>query len=284
MITKKDLAKLESRDLNTGSYYTVYTAKLNVAENKTNVADNSVCFAQLFGKFIDYPDDIIIKSSYNIKLVTPAHINNRNHVCFFKRKDIEKYLNILKNYFSFTYKLVVKDNYGYDLIVNNLKGTPLCHKIFLTSVRYLYEFPFSGVLYSTLQFFKNHPETEKEQLFQILYANSILFYDFNSMTSGHSLFFNLRHTISCLLKMIPKKFSKDELMTCVTETGGINDYFKDTKNIIVIDTNDEIEKEYSVAFAKARDKKLNFYQNIIDASMQDVIQKFNNIFYDTINR
>ncbi len=284
MITKKDLAKLESRKLNSGDFHTIYNVKLNVDGNERLIADNSVCFSKLFTAFIDCPDDIIIKSSYNIRLITPAHIDNRNNVCFFKRKDIEKYLNILKNYFSFTYKLKLNNDYGYSLIINNLKGTPLCHKIFLTSVRYLYEFPLSGVLYSALQFFKNHPETEKEQLFQILYINSILFYDFNSMLSGHSLFFNLHNTMTKHLSRIPKKLSKDELMTCVSEYCKINDYFSDTKNTIIKHTNAEIEEEYSIAFAKIRNGKLNLYKNIIDASMQDIIQKFNNMFYDTINR
>lgn len=284
MITKKDLAKLKSRNLNSGNFHTIYTAKLNADGNERIIANNSMCFSKLFSAFIDYPDEIIIKSSYNIRLITPAHIDNSNHVCFFKRKDIEKYLNILKNHFSFTYKLVVDEDYGYSLIVNNLKGTPLCHKIFLTSVRYLYEFPFSGVLYSTLQFFKNHPETEKEQLFQILYINSILFYDFNSMLSGHSLFSNLHNTMTKHLKRIPKKFSKYELMSCVSEGCRINDYFSEAKNVIVKHTDAEIEQEYSIAFAKTRDRKLNLYQNIIDTSIQDVIQKFNNMFYGTINR
>lgn len=280
MITKKDLANLASLNLLPGSFYTVYSAKINDEET---VYTEGVCFASLFRKFDHYSTNTILTASYTIRLVTPAHLNhNKRNVCFFKRKDIEKYLKILKNYFSFTYKIAVNDNYGYNLIINNLKGTTLCHKIFVTSIRYLYEFPFSGVLYSTLQFFENHPEAEKNQLFQMLFISSLPFQNYGGLGGGHSLFGGFYRLAVGFRLYIPDAFTKERLMCCC-ENYSINSYFHDN-NVITLEINDALYVETYKILCTLQNKTLSQYSVVTEKNTQKAIQDLNNIIYDKISK
>lgn len=280
MITKKDLANLASLNLSLGSYHTVYSAKIN--DEETFYVE-AACFASLFEIFNLYPSKTILTASYNIRLITPAHLNpNKKNVCFFKRKDIEKYLKILKNYFSFTYKIAVNDTYGYNLIINNLKGTTLCHKIFVTSIRYLYEFPFSGVLYSTLQFFENHPEAEKNQLFQMLFVNSLPFQNYGSLGGGHSLFGGFYILAVGRSLDIPNVFAKDTLMRCY-ETSSINGYFGQY-NFIPLTIDIALYEETNKILHALQSERLSQYSVFTEKNIQKAIQDLNNIIYDKISK
>lgn len=280
MITKKDLVNLASLNLSSGNFYTVYSVKIN---DEALVCDEGACFASLFRKFNFYDNKTILTLSYKIRLITPAHLKpNKKNVCFFKRKDIEKYLKILKNYFSFTYKITIDDNYGYNLIINNLKGTSLCHKIFVTSMRYLYEFPFSGVLYSTLQFFENHPEAEKNKLFQILFISSLPFQNYGSLGGGHSLFGGFYYFAVGRRLDIPNAYTKEMLMNCCS-TSSINEYFNND-NVIPLAINDALYTESYKILSKLRNERLFQYSVFTDKNIQKAIQDLNNIIYDKISK
>lgn len=285
MLTKSDKEKLKQLDLSRiGGYRTSYM----VYEGNKHIMHrpDDICFIRVFDHFISTTHyNEVFKRSYTIFLCTPRYYRHKNNLCFLKRKEIVEYLQILKNYFSFTFKLEKFDD-GYQIKINNLKGTRICHKIFLTSIRYLYEFPFSVVLYSALRFFETHPEAKQKHLYQILFISSIALSRFSALCSGHSLF-NKFCTMSVGTRLeIPKEIIKQELQSdIVDENASINGFFDRDANTTSLRITDEISQTCKELFAYERNAKpLTFYHNIVDAKMQNKIQNLINLIYETVNQ
>lgn len=284
MLTKSDKEKLKQLDLSRiGGYRTSYM----VYEGNKYIMHrpDDICFRRVFGHFVSTTSyNEVFKRSYTIFLCTPRYYHGKNNLCFLKRKEIVEYLQILKNYFSFTFKLEKCDG-GYQIKINNLKGTRICHKIFLTSIRYLYEFPYSVVLYSTLRFFETHPEAKQKHLYQILFISSITLSRFSALCSGHSLFSNF-FTASPGLCKIPKEIIKQELLSdAKDESASINEFFNRDENTTSFRITDKISQTCRELFAYERNEKpLTLYHNIVDTKMQNKIQNLINLIYETVNQ
>ena len=100
-------------------------------------------------------DKILIE--YNIQI---RHENKWgiSHYCFFSKDEIIKYLELLKDVFEFDYS--VKDGedcYWLSLSINN---TTIYHKLILTYIKYLYQYPLNYILYDSLKLMELQKDNE----------------------------------------------------------------------------------------------------------------------------
>lgn len=100
-------------------------------------------------------DEILIEYKIQIRHSEP---NDRTHYCFFSKDDIVKYIELLKDVFEFDYSLEDgEDCYWLSLSVEN---TSIYHKLILTYIKYLYQYPLNYILYDSLKLIELQKDNE----------------------------------------------------------------------------------------------------------------------------
>lgn len=106
------------------------------------------CFSNVFRMDCDTPK---ITNTYTLTIYNhPTQLQqNNNNCCFLCKKDIIKYINSCKKYVPFKYELQEVNDYY--LLTFTLKANLLTHKFVLSYLRYLYECPYSLILFETFK-------------------------------------------------------------------------------------------------------------------------------------
>lgn len=213
------------------SYSTIYQASGDlVFENKD--LEGEACFSYIFNNVkINKKQHII----YSIYISTdPSFIqeNHENNFCFLTEEQIKFHISYLRFISSFKYKITKKfiDDYSGFRIDLDLNAIGIVHKMFLTWIRYLYEYPYNLVLYDSFKLREEKRFIEKSN-----YLNIVNFV--TSFFSNESI-----HQIPLYLHKIPKfitrKSFKDRLMKC----DRLNDILEDSGiRIKMVDEYDEID-------------------------------------------
>lgn len=81
-----------------------------------------------------------------------------SHYCFFSKDEIIKYLELLKDVFEFDSSIKDgEDCYWLSLSINN---TSIYHKLILTYIKYLYQYPLNYILYDSLKLMELQKDNE----------------------------------------------------------------------------------------------------------------------------
>lgn len=189
------------------NFDTIYQASGDLFfENKNLVGE--ACFSYIFRNVINNKKQHII---YSIYISTdPGYMQDykANNLCILTEEQIKFHITYLRFISSFKYKITKKfiDYYSGFRIDLDLNAIGAVHKMFLTWIRYLYEYPYSLVLYDSFKL-----REEKRFLEKSNYLNIVNFVTtFYSNDYIHQI---PRHTIK-IPKFITRKSFKDKLMKC----------------------------------------------------------------------
>lgn len=212
------------------NYSTIYQASGDlVFENKNLVGE--ACFSYIFNNVRNNKKQHII---YSIYISTdPSYIqeNRENNFCILTEEQIIFHISYLRFISSFKYKITKKfiDDYSGFRIDLDLNAIGIVHKMFLTWIRYLYEYPYNLVLYDSFKLREDKRFIEKSNYLNIV----------NFVTTFYSN--DWIHQIpKChnIPKFITRKSFKDRLMKC----DFLNDILKNSNiKIEQFEEYDEIE-------------------------------------------
>lgn len=189
------------------NYSTIYQASGDlVFENKNLVGE--ACFSYIFNNVRNNKKQHII---YSIYISTdPSYIqeNRENNLCILTEEQIRFHISYLRFISSFKYKITKKfiDDYPGFRIDLDLNAIGSVHKMFLTWIRYLYEYPYNLVLYDSFKLREEKRFIEKSN-----YLNIVNFVTtFYSSDWIHQIPKSLHH----IPEFITRKSFKDRLMKC----------------------------------------------------------------------
>ena len=201
------------------NYDTIYQASGDLTfENKD--LDGNACFSYIFRNVINRIKQHIV---YRIYISTDTGYMQdckANNLCILTEEQIRFHITYLRFISSFKYKITKKfvDNYSGFRIDLDLNAIGIVHKMFLTWIRYLYEYPYSLVLYDSFKLREEKRFIEKSNYLNIV----------NFVTSFYSDEFihQIPHYISKIPKFITRKSFKNRLMKCdrlndILENSGI---------------------------------------------------------------
>lgn len=108
------------------------------------------------------------KVTWKIKVLKPEGWDERYGRCvtFFKPEDYVEYYDRLKQIYPFEYKIEECDKYY--LITLDINASCMWHKIILTMMRYIYQYPMNYILYDALQLKKIHKDEDIMDLLTIV--------------------------------------------------------------------------------------------------------------------
>lgn len=189
------------------NYSSIYQASGDlVFENKNLVGE--ACFSYIFNNVRNNKKQHII---YSIYISTdPSYIqeNRENNLCILTEEQIRFHISYLRFISSFKYKITKKfiDDYPGFRIDLDLNAIGSVHKMFLTWIRYLYEYPYNLVLYDSFKLREEKRFIEKSN-----YLNIVNFVTtFYSSDWIHQIPKSLHH----IPEFITRKSFKDRLMKC----------------------------------------------------------------------
>ena len=151
------------------NYCTIYQASGDlVFENKNLVGE--ACFSYIFRNVKDNKKQHII---YSIYISTdPSFIkeNRENNLCILTEEQIIFHISYLRFISSFKYRITKKfiDKYPGFRIDLDLNAIGIVHKMFLTWIRYLYEYPYNLVLYDSFKLREEKRFIEKSNYLNIV--------------------------------------------------------------------------------------------------------------------
>ena len=226
------------------NYSTIYQASGDlVFENKKLIGE--ACFSYIFRNVKNNKKQHII---YSIYISTdPSYIqeNRENNLCILTEEQIRFHITYLRFISSFKYKITKKfiDDYPGFRIDLDLNAIGIVHKMFLTWIRYLYEYPYNLVLYDSFKLREEKRFIEKSN-----YLNIVNFVTtFYSTDNIHQI----PRSLVSIPEFITRKSFKDRLMKC----DYLNDILKNS------DVKIEQFKEYDEIddFIKDFDNRKNKY-------------------------
>lgn len=226
------------------SYSTIYQASGDlVFENKD--LEGQACFSYIFRNVRNNKKQHIIYSIYISTDPSFIQDNRESNLCILTEEQIRFHMSYLRFISSFKYKITKKfiDNYSGFRIDLDLNAIGNVHKMFLTWIRYLYEYPYNLVLYDSFKLREEKRFIEKSNYLNIVnfvttfYSNDWI----HQIPKSH-------HNIP---EFITRKSFKDRLMKC----DHLNDILKNSNIQIALFTEyDEIED-----FIKDFDNRKNKY-------------------------
>lgn len=226
------------------SYSTIYQASGDlVFENKD--LEGQACFSYIFRNVRNNKKQHIIYSIYISTDPSFIQDNRESNLCILTEEQIRFHMSYLRFISSFKYKITKKfiDNYSGFRIDLDLNAIGNVHKMFLTWIRYLYEYPYNLVLYDSFKLREEKRFIEKSNYLNIVnfvttfYSNDWI----HQIPKSH-------HNIP---EFITRKSFKDRLMKC----DHLNDILKNSNIQIALFTEyDEIDD-----FIKDFDNRKNKY-------------------------
>ena len=226
------------------SYSTIYQAFGDlVFENKD--LERQACFSYIFRNVRNNKKQHIIYSIYISTDPSFIQDNRESNFCILTEEQIRFHISYLRFISSFKYKITKKfiDDYSGFRIDLDLNAIGNVHKMFLTWIRYLYEYPYNLVLYDSFKLREEKRFIEKSN-----YLNIVNFVTtFYSDESIHQI----PKSYQKIPEFITRKSFKDRLMKC----DNLNDILKNSNIQIVRFTKyDEIDD-----FIKDFDNRKNKY-------------------------
>lgn len=221
------------------NYSTIYQASGDlVFENKD--LEGQACFSYIFRNVRNNKKQHII---YSIYISTdPSYIqdNSENNLCILTEEQIRFHMSYLRFISSFKYKITKKfiDDYSGFRIDLDLNAIGNVHKMFLTWIRYLYEYPYNLVLYDSFKLREEKRFIEKSNYLNIV--------NFVTVFYSNDWIHQIPKSYHKIPKFITRKSFKDRLMKCdclnnilensniriarFTEYDKIDDFIKDFDN------------------------------------------------------
>lgn len=221
------------------SYSTIYQASGDlVFENKD--LEGQACFSYIFRNVKNNKKQHII---YSIYISTdPGFIqdNRESNFCILTEEQIRFHISYLRFISSFKYKITKKfiDDYSGFRIDLDLNAIGNVHKMFLTWIRYLYEYPYNLVLYDSFKL-----REEEKFIKKLNYLNIV---NFVTVFYSNDLIHQIPRSYHRIPEFITRKSFKDRLMNCdrlndilenfniqvtqFTEYDEIDDFIKDFDN------------------------------------------------------
>jgi hypothetical protein len=203
-------------------YCTSYVCESKSLGNRV-VMDGAACFGYIFNK-VKGKTDYIFKINYDPSVLL-SHISN---YCPLQMSDIIQWLDYLCSIINAKYEI----KYGKALMKRKLldcyeihfhvrKANSITHKFLLTSIRYLYEWPFNIILSETFILYNNYESFRDESLLNIV--NLV----YESQQSWKSRY-GLGHGLSGAAKLISDKSLKKKLSKRDNNHNRVNDLFEIT--------------------------------------------------------
>lgn len=151
------------------NYSTIYQASGDlVFENKELVGE--ACFSYIFRNVKNNKKQHIIYSIYISTDLGFIQDNYENNFCILTEEQIIFHISYLRFISSFKYKITKKfiDDYSGFRIDLDLNAIGIVHKMFLTWIRYLYEYPYNLVLYDSFKLREEKRFIEKSNYLNIV--------------------------------------------------------------------------------------------------------------------
>lgn len=221
------------------SYSTIYQASGDlVFENKD--LKGQACFSYIFRNVRNNKKQHIIYSIYISTDPSFIQDNRESNLCILTEEQIRFHMSYLRFISSFKYKITKKfiDDYSGFRIDLDLNAIGNVHKMFLTWIRYLYEYPYNLVLYDSFKLREEKRFIEKSNYLNIVNFVTT-FYSNDCIHQISKYYYNIP-------KFITRKSFKDRLMKCdrlndilensniqieqFTEYDEIDDFIKDFNN------------------------------------------------------
>lgn len=225
------------------SYSTIYQASGDLVFENKNL-EGEACFSYIFNNVKNNKKQHII---YSIYISTdPGFIqdNHENNFCILTEEQIIFHISYLRFISSFKYKITKKfiDDYSGFRIDLDLNAIGIVHKMFLTWIRYLYEYPYNLVLYDSFKLREDKRFIEKSNYLNIV----------NFVTTFYSN--DWIHQIpKChnIPEFVTRKSFKNKLMKC----DFLNDILKNSNTRI-----EQFKEYYEIDdFIKDFDNRKNEY-------------------------
>lgn len=220
------------------NYSTIYQASGDlVFENKD--LESEACFSYIFRNVKNNKKQHII---YSIYISTDPNFIQENHesnFCILTEEQIIFHISYLRFISSFKYRITKKfiDDYAGFRIDLDLNAIGIVHKMFLTWIRYLYEYPYNLVLYDSFKLREEKKFIEKSNYLNIV----------NFVTTFYSNdYIHQIPRFNKIPKFVTRKSFKNKLMKCdflndilkysdikaeqFDEYDEIDDFFKDFDN------------------------------------------------------
>lgn len=151
------------------NYSTIYQASGDlVFENKKLVRE--ACFSYIFRNVRNNKKQHIIYSIYISTDPSFIQENHENNFCILTEEQIRFHISYLRFISSFKYRITKKfiDDYPGFRIDLDLNAIGIVHKMFLTWIRYLYEYPYNLVLYDSFKLREEKRFIEKSNYLNIV--------------------------------------------------------------------------------------------------------------------
>lgn len=226
------------------SYSTIYQASGDlVFENKR--LNGEACFSYIFRNIQRRIKQHII---YNIYISTdPRYIEeyHASNFCILTEEQIRFHISYLRFISSFKYRITKKfvDDYSGFKIELDLNAIGSVHKMFLTWIRYLYEYPYNLVLYDSFKLREEKRIIEKSNYLNIV--------NFVTAFYSNDRIHQIPKSLHNIPEFITRKSFKDRLMKCDC----LNDILKNSN--IQIEQFEEYDKIDD--FIKDFDNRKNKY-------------------------
>lgn len=221
------------------NYSTIYQASGDLVFENNNLGGEA-CFSYIFGNVKNNKKQHIIYSIYISTDPNFIQENHENNFCILTEEQIRFHISYLRFISSFKYRITKKfiDDYSGFRIDLDLNAIGSVHKMFLTWIRYLYEFPYNLVLYDSFKLREDKRFIEKSNYLNIV----------NFVTAFYSSDYihQIPKTFNNIPEFITRKSFKDRLMKCdylndilknsnikveqFTEYDGIDDFIEDFDN------------------------------------------------------
>ena len=221
------------------NYDTIYQASGDLTF-RNKALNGEACFSYIFRNVINRTRQHVV---YRIYISTdPGYMQDykASNLCILTEEQIRFHITYLRFISSFKYKITkefIGDYSGFriDLDLNAIGSV---HKMFLTWIRYLYEFPYNLVLYDSFKLREDKRFIEKSNYLNIV----------NFVTAFYSSDYIHQIPRFCyhISEFITRKSFKDRLMKCdylndilknsnikveqFTEYDGIDDFIEDFDN------------------------------------------------------
>lgn len=226
------------------NYSTIYQASGDlVFENKD--LEGQSCFSYIFINVRNNKKQHIIYSIYISTDPSFIQDNRENNLCILTEEQIRFHISYLRFISSFKYKITKKfiDDYSGFRIDLDLNAIGNVHKMFLTWIRYLYEYPYNFVLYDSFKL-------REEKIF-IKKSNYLNIVNFVTTFYSNDWIHQIPKFHNNIPEFITRKSFKDRLMKC----DNLNDILKNSNIKIAQFTEyDEIDD-----FIKDFDNRKNKY-------------------------
>lgn len=128
------------------SYCTEYSSK--GTDNKK--MGREVCFAKVFHYYREKKEPQ--KNYYRVRIYKGDHkaaAERLDNNCFVSIQEVRNHLDIMRNYVKFHYKVFDKGEFY--LVHLHIEGANIYHRLILTWLRYLYEFPYNLIVKEMLR-------------------------------------------------------------------------------------------------------------------------------------